>query len=99
MLTYRSENTRGCFAIASDRPLPSVTSCFNSRLTSAEMPFDSRCVMLFNANVSGMPDWIRFASCCVNVASSCNFGLRFCRSCARSVGGKNASKSTPFPRR
>ena len=34
--------------------------------------------MLLSATVSGMPDWSRFASCCVNVASSCNFGLRFC---------------------
>ena len=63
MLTYRSEKMRGCFAIASDRPRPSVTSCFKSRLTSAGMPLDSRCVMLFSATVSGMPDFSRLASC------------------------------------
>ena len=62
MLMYRSEKMCGCFAIASDKPRPSVTSCFKSRLTSAGMPFDSRCVMLLSATVSGMPDWSRFAS-------------------------------------
>ena len=53
--------------------------------------------MLLSATVSGMPDWSRFASCWVNVASSCSFGLRFCGSCARSVGGRNESKSAFCP--
>ena len=99
MLTYKSEKMRGCFAIASDKPRPSVTSCFKSRLTSAGMPFDSRCVMLFSATVSGMPDFSRFASCVVNVASSCSLGLRFCCSCARNAGGRSESKSTFCPAR
>ena len=62
MLIYKSEKIRGCRAIASDRLRPSVTSCFNSRLTSAGMPLDSRCVMLLSATVSGMPELSRFAS-------------------------------------
>ena len=36
-----------------------------------------------------MPAWSRLASCCVNVASSCSFGLRCCSTYARSVGGRN----------
>ena len=76
MLTYKSEKIRGCRAMASDKPRPSVTSCFKSRLTSAGMPLDSRCVMLFSATASGMPELSRLASCWVKVASSCNFGLR-----------------------
>ena len=50
--------------------------------------------MLFNATVSGIPEFNKLASCWVNVASSCNFGLRFCCNCARNAGGKNAVKST-----
>ena len=96
MLIYKSENTRGCLAMASDRLLPSVTSCFNSRLTSAGIPLDSRWVMLFNATVNGMPDCSKLAICWVKVASSWSLGLRFWESCSRSVGGRNAIKSTLF---
>ena len=95
MLTYRSEKTRGCRAIASERPRPSVTSDFNSRLTSAGMPRLCKCVMLFSATVSGIPDCSKFASWVVNVASSCNFGLRFCDICSRMDCGRKEVKFTP----
>ncbi len=88
MLTYKSEKMRGCFAIASDKPLPSVTSCFRSRVISAGIPFDSRCVMLLSATVSGIPDCSRFASCCVNVASSCKLRFALLLNCARNAGGR-----------
>ena len=55
MLTYKSENMRGCLAIASDKPRPSVTSCRNCLLTSDEMPFVSRYVMLVSAVAKGIP--------------------------------------------
>ncbi len=96
MLTYKSVKICGCRAIASDSDRPSVTSCFNSRLTPAGMPFVSRCVMLFSATVNGMPEFSRLASCVVKVASSCNFGFRFCASCACKLGGKNAVRFTPL---
>ena len=50
--------------------------------------------MLVSATVSGMPEFTRFASCEVKVASSCNFGFRFCAICSRMEGGKNEAKFT-----
>jgi len=88
ILTNRSEKMRGCRAIASDKLRPSLTSCFKSRLTSAGMPLDPKCVMLLSATVSGMPDLSRLANCWVKVASSCKRGLRFCCNCARTAGGR-----------
>ena len=58
-----------------------------------------QCVMLCNATVSGMPEFNRFASCCVNVASSCIFGLRW-RDIAFCIeGGRNDLKLICVPRR
>jgi len=51
---------RGCRVIASESARPSVTSCFNSRLTSAGMPFVCKCVMLVSRQVSGMPELSKF---------------------------------------
>ena len=65
MFTYKSEKMRGCCAIASERLRPSMTSCLSWMLTSAGMPLDSRWVMLFNATVSGMPEFNRLANCVV----------------------------------
>ena len=94
MLMYKSEKTRGCLAMASDKLLPSDTSCRSWRLTSDGMPLVSRYVMLWSAVASGIPACSKFASCWVKVASSCIFGLRGCSKWARNVGGKNTVKST-----
>ena len=87
MFTYMSEKIVPCFAIASDSPFPSVTSCRNCRLTSPGIPFDCKCDMLCNAEVSGIPAFNKFANCCVNVANSCNFGFRFRAKKLRNPGG------------
>ena len=97
MLTYKSEKMRGCLAIESDKLRPSITSCFSSLLTSAEMPLDSRCVMLLSATVSGIPELSRLANCCVKVASSWSLGLRFWDIAARKVGGNRARQSALRP--
>ena len=65
MFTYMSEKMTGCRARASERLLPSMTSCLSCLLISGEMPFDSRWDMLFNATVSGMPDFSKLAICWV----------------------------------
>ena len=70
MFTYMSEKITGCRAIASERLLPSMTSCLSCLLTSGGIPLHSRCDMLFSATVSGMPDFNRLANCWVKVASS-----------------------------
>src|ERR1041385_4143840 len=82
----------GCLDIASDRLRPSITSCRNCLLTSVGMPFDSKCVMLCNATVSGMPEFNKFANCCVNVANSCIFGLRLRDIHCCIEGGRNDLK-------
>ena len=43
-----------------------------------------------------MPEFRRFANCVVNVASSCNFGLRFCDICVRMDCGNNDIRLIPF---
>ena len=67
-----------------------MTSCFSCLLTSAEMPLDSRCVMLLSATVRGMPECKRLESCWVKVASSCSLGLRLRCSNSRNAGGRIA---------
>src|SRR2546428_14089916 len=59
ILMYKSEKTLGCWAIASERLLPSMTSWRNSLLTSEEMPLDSRWTMLLRETVNGMPGFRR----------------------------------------
>ena len=60
-----------------------MTSCLSCWLTAAGMPLDSKWVMLFNATVSGMPEFSKFANCVVKVASSWSLGLRLLASAAR----------------
>ena len=87
---------RDCFAIASDRLLPSITSWRNCWLISCSMPLDFKCPILLRARVKGIPEWIRLASCCVQVASSCNFGLRWQLRMLRKKVGKALERS-PLP--
>jgi hypothetical protein len=95
MLIYKSEKITGCLAIASERLFPSCTSCRNCLLTSDEIPFVARCVMLLSATVSGIPLFNRFASCCVKVANSWSFGFFFLVNHSRNAGG-NASVREAF---
>ena len=103
MLIYMSLKMWLWRDIASDRLLPSITSCLSNLLTSLGIPLDCRCVMLFNATVSGMPEFSRFASCWVKVASSPNFGRRFRFRNPRNtagirledVGGRSPLRLTP----
>ena len=55
--------------------------------------------MLLSATVRGIPELSRLANCCVNVASSWSFGLRFWAIAARSVGGSKARQSVLAPSR
>ena len=53
--------------------------------------------MLLSATVRGIPELSRLANCCVNVASSWSFGLRFWDIAARNVGGSKARQSVLRP--
>ena len=68
---------------------PGVCLIAGARLTSAGMPFDSRWVIELSATVSGMPEFNRFASCCVKVASSWSLGRRLRK---RVIGGCRQSE-------
>ena len=93
MLTYRSEKIARLPRHRVRKRAALGHFLFQVLLTSAGIPLVSRCVMLFSATVNGIPEFSKFANCVVNVASSCNFGLRFCDNCACIAGGKKPSGS------